>query len=969
MVKEQLIVSGIEIPLNGSLNPNLTYSIQDITKPDKRKATFSKSITLPGSKILNDLFGFIFEVNIDGTFNPNISASAKYLVDSQTILDGIIQLKEIELTDNEDIIYKVVLLGSIANVFNELGELELEDIQNLDDFNHQYNPTQQALTWATSYPFQGGTNPFAFGEGIIYPIVNYGMDNSLDSYSYYELYPAFFAKELFDRIFSDAGYTYNSNFLSTNNAFIKGIIPFNGLKFGQTAAVIANKKFTANTPVFSSSMIGKTGGASSYISFTDVSDPGGVHSGGVFTSPASGDYSFKNDLTLNVKFNPYNTTNTKKSNFYLKIEVVMLRQLTRYTSNSFYVSDDGFTYPATGGTYTTGATPTYPNSEYLEPLGSSSYQDRNFNPPNKVHTNCISMPLFTGRINQMQVIVTEVSKNTPGIPSTVKYYDTFGAGQYSEGTWDIFITDGSFSNDAVNTEYQFDDVVDMNSAVPQGIKQRDYVMSIINMFNLFVEQDTNNPNQYNIEPRDDFYNTNVNDWSKKLDVSKPLVMKPMGLLDAGKYTFTYKSDKDYYNKLYSDTYIDKIYGQREVVVDNDFLSNDNKQEIIFSPTPLVGQSSNDRVVSTIIKVDKDNQAQRTDSNIRYLIYDGLKPTSSLWLHETWETEYPYCGHLDDPFNPTFDVNFGLPHEIYYDDTFYPINLTDANLYNVYHRKQLEEVTDKDSKVVQGMFNLSVGDVANISFSEQYYFNRAYHRLLKIINYNPNNGNLTECHFLKLKTKGTYTPITTVVDGAKNTKIGTGDGSKELVPVKNLYQTKLASGNIYDAKLGTVSGEDNFVAQSVKNFSIVGDENKIGDGSQNITISGDNNIIASGVFDVTLINTDSVTVTESDVTYVNGRLAPGSAGSIVQTSSFIVGVFISKLGYEADTTSNDVNFRLPTAVGYEGIEISFKKVSNDSNVVTIAPPGTETVDNEDIIYIPTYNDLIVLYSNGTNWKIK
>ena len=54
MVREQLIINGVDVPLEGSLQPNLTYSIQDIKRLDKRKSTYSKTVTLPGSKIVND---------------------------------------------------------------------------------------------------------------------------------------------------------------------------------------------------------------------------------------------------------------------------------------------------------------------------------------------------------------------------------------------------------------------------------------------------------------------------------------------------------------------------------------------------------------------------------------------------------------------------------------------------------------------------------------------------------------------------------------------------------------------------------------------------------------------------------------------------------------------------------------------------------------------------------------------------
>jgi len=970
MVREQLFINGTEVEIKESLNPNLTFSIQDITKPDKRKATFSKSINLPGSKTINELFNFIFEINISGSFNPNLKATAKYLVDGEMVLDGFLQLKDIKYLDNSDISYEVVLLGSIANVFNELGELELTDIQDLDDFNHNYTDTQQALTWATSYPFQGGTNPYADGEGFIYPMINYGFDNSLDSYSYDEMYPAFFAKELFDRIFTDSGYTYSSTFLSSNDAFIKGIIPFNGLKFGQSSSTIANKEFTANTPSFDSSMVGQTGTNTSVLSFVDVSDPGGVHNAGIFTAPATGVYSFKSDTVFNAKFIPDPTAGeSTQANFYLKVEVILLKNSTAYASRSFFISTDRASIAA-AGSLTTNASPSYPDSEYLELTNTATYVDRNFSPPNKIHVSPMAVPMDSGDTAQLFVKVTEVVANPNLFYGTsyvgAKFYNSTNETVY-DGTWDLYVTTGNFANGVVNTEYGYNDVVDMQEAVPQDIKQRDYVMSIINMFNLFVEQDKDNPTQYNIEPRDTFYTAEVIDYSKKLDVSQDLVITPMGLLDAGRYKFTYKPDKDYYNELYTQTY-NKTYGEREITVNNDFIKNENKNEIIFSPTPLVGQTSNDRVVSTIIKTDSNNQAQRTDSNIRYLIYDGLKATASTWNHYgTQRTTYPYVGHFDDPFNPTFDVNFGLPQEIYYDDTFNTITLTDANLYNVYHRKQLEEVIDKDSKIVKGMFYLTPNDISNLSFRPQYWFNNAYHRLLKVVNYNPANVNLTECYFLKLEIKDSYTTVTQTATNAKNATIGSGSGSIEEMPVKNLYQNKINGSNSYDAKQGSVEGSDNYVGQSVKNFSIVGNDNNVGEDSENISISGNGNLIGSSLYNVTLINTNDVTVTESNVTYIDGKQTSG-AGSIVQKSTDFT-VDLSVLGYEIDTSASGVKATFPTAVGNDGNHITFKKVSTDGNNIELTSAVSETFDDNTSVYLTSYNDLVVVYSNGTNWKIR
>ena len=65
MIKEELYINGESVELIKSLNPNLTFNIADIAKPDTRKADHSKTIELPASKKLNKIFEHIFDLDTD----------------------------------------------------------------------------------------------------------------------------------------------------------------------------------------------------------------------------------------------------------------------------------------------------------------------------------------------------------------------------------------------------------------------------------------------------------------------------------------------------------------------------------------------------------------------------------------------------------------------------------------------------------------------------------------------------------------------------------------------------------------------------------------------------------------------------------------------------------------------------------------------------------------------------------------
>ena len=964
MVREQLIVNGVDIPLEGTLSPNLTYSIQDIKSLDKRKSTYSKTVTLPGSKVLNDLFNFIFEINIDGTFNPNLKADATYLVDSQTILDGFIQLKDIHFLDNSHIIYKCVLLGTTANFFTDLKEKELTDIQGLNDFEHSWNELEQRASWDTTIAYLGSTLPFQYGRGYVYPLLDYGVVTDLETYGATDLYPAFYVKELWDRIFADAGYTYTSNFLNSNidKRFKRGIVPFNGDKFGLSSAQIIDRTFTADTPSFDSSMIDISNSASSDVSFTDVTDSGNIHNAGIFTTPGTGTYNISASVDVTALYKP-TATETVQANVRTRIVISLINTTTGQTlgSNMMFIAPDYANIFGVGGTYATTTSPTPPNDNYANNVnfvsGAYNVQPRNYNPPNRLIVNLSDIPLFNG--DTIKVFVTAQNLTISRTPIYGQYYNSTSGNSYN-GLFDINIVNtGLFKANQVNSEYAYLDTLDMYGCLPRKIKQRDFVMSIVNMFNLFIEPNIDNPNNLRIEPRDDFYNANVLNWTGKLDVSQDLIYKPMALLDASRYIFSYKEDKDYYNQKYLESYED-IYGQREVIIDNDFLNKTNTNKIIFSPTPLVGQSSNDRVLSTIIKVDQYQQAQKTTSNIRYLIYDGLKDTATTWTHEgDLQLQYPYAGHFDDPFNPNVDVNFGLPFEIYYDNTYYPITVTNNGLYNEFHKKQIEEITDKDSKVVIGKFYLTPIDISTLSFRKQYFFNNAYHRLLKVNNYNPADINLTECHFLKLKNKDKYSATTVVINGGIANPIG-----DETVPLIGQYTSAPTDRNSYNTRTTTIQGTNNIVDRNAKNVDIIGDNNVVSSDTKNIVIqNGANNIIESNIENITLINTSNVTVTESNVTYINGEIR--GAGSVITISSNITAD--EKVAtYLCDTSAVTIVISLPTNPTV-GKVWNFKKITIP-NTLQIRVNAPSSIDDVLVLNITGYNQSYSLQFDGTKYKI-
>ena len=150
----------------------------------------------------------------------------------------------------------------------------------------------------------------------------------------------------------------------------------------------------------------------------------------------------------------------------------------------------------------------------------------------------------------------------------------------------VTITNQFFSDTVVNNLLGINNTIIMSNTLPDML-QKDFVVGLIRMFNLYIEPDKDDETLLNIEPRDTYYNSTQVDWSAKLATEKDLEIQPMALLNFKRILAQYKDDSDYYNKVYKQEYT-RNYGSYLADIDNDFVQGDYKIETNFAPTPLVG---------------------------------------------------------------------------------------------------------------------------------------------------------------------------------------------------------------------------------------------------------------------------------------------------------------------------------------------------------------------------------------------
>ena len=814
------LVTGENLPLTSDISYSLNFLIADIREPDKRSGNFSKTIEVPSSKIADTFFRFAFNIDAEDGYNPNLKVAASIYIDDIEQINGFIQLMSITNKDSY-ITYNVQIKGNVTNIFQEWADTLLENL-DLSAYDHTYDKATQIASW---------TAPV--GEGYVYPMIDYGVTNGL-TYDVNNFMPAIYVKQYIDSAFALAGYTYQSDFFNTD-FFQRLIIPYNSSSFRLTQSLIDLRIFegTRDSDITLADIIGNATEIIPYnAEITDVSNQFDVTTYKA-TILESGTYRFASVNNFEI--------NALTGNLNTDIPIQVNIKLNRGGSISTIASNVFHTIPTTSTSYS------LPTSIYT---------------PN---ITCLAGDIIYAEVRRVQTI--GVSTQTWGYDASYDNYITL-----------TILTDSIFYDSVINNTIIDGNFASMSSGIPSNIKIKDFFKWIINMFNLYIETDKIYSNVLYIEPRNDFYaNGTTIDWTDKLAIDRDIVITPMGELDAIEYRFQYKEDKDYFNAKYKASY-DESYGTYRKIIENDFLKNTKLTEVGFSPTPLTNIGGTDRILSQIITTNATGSISDMKAcNIRILYYGGTKTTLNSWTYTsalsgtTTETTYPYCGHVDEPLEPRFDLSFGVPFEIFYDTTYY----TNNNLYNVYYSDYINEISNQNSKIVTAYLNLTPRDIATLDFRNTFYIDKYHLRLNKIFDYNFVNEALTKCEFIRINKTNPFIPDKAIIIGGVDTTFLNGDNTPAVL------------GTIATASLfGNVVAHSNIVSNTIRGCVITGTDNFIGDGCENIILDNCTRCtIPSGSRNVSLTNCSDLTITQSDVTYVSNYIQDSS--SVILTADILI----------------------------------------------------------------------------------
>ena len=798
-----IVLSTGQLDVAENVSVPITFNIGDIRDLTSRKGTFSKTIVLEGTKNNHELLGHYYDVNIQaGTFNINTLTKCQVVQNGVPILDdALLQLVSVNKVQNnnsyeDEVNYTVLIKDSRAEFFTAITNANLTDL-DFSDLNHVFDSSAIVASFA---------HTVTDGYKYVMPW------SDLPDYTANDFKPGIYAKTYFDRIFAVAGFTYTWSELAAAH-FDKLLIPYNGDTNNQDyedfRVEATNTWTTTNVQA-----VGQN------VSFNEAIDSGWaevIDTQGVF-DPTTGEYS-----------SPFSTNTNAGEHYTYNLSIGGTIALVNSSGGNAVLDSSVAGASNEKNRYRVFARVSVAGSGNAIVYGQSSV----------IYSN--TTPLATGSttiLSFAETLPIPVSYNGSGVANGitagdiqildvgVEVYQTYNVAPFSNiptpnNRW--IAAGGGFTLVPVNIVLDLTTInmvilpsnniqvtgstLVMNQYVPVEVKQSDFVKAIFQMYNLYIEQDVDNPYNLILRHRDEYYDSGAEkDWSQKLAKDKAQELMFLPDVTNKKLKLTYAPDEDSPNVAYTQA-TGEIYGQIEYTFDNEYVKDVDTKELLFSPTP---------VYRTIFGAYVPNiSGQAPNVNIR-ILYDGGVGTCQPYdiidfgtTGQIGETDYPVIGHFNDPLYPTFDINFGTNDYYFYETE----TLTNNNLYNLYWRRTVNQINV--GKMLTAMFDLDEVDIQSLKLNDKIYIDNSWWNINKIQDYNANNNSLTKVELISVDTEIDLAPFKT---GAG---LPIGD-TITAVGLDSILRTRTANTNvIMPGADAMVMGRGNTVTAGTKGV-IVGD---------------------------------------------------------------------------------------------------------------------------------------------------
>ena len=340
----RVYLNGSEVDLYQDESVNLTLQFADIQNINAAAGSYSQTFRIPATQNNLNIVGQVASTSAVGV-NLKTRIPAELVDNTIPILRGFCQVKQVYLQKEKYADIELVFFGGAVDLKTAIGDGMLSDL-DLSSYNHTLNTLNIQNSWLSA------SSP---GPHVRYGLLDKGFNWSFpdnppwtptDGLYQTELTPFVRAKTLFDEIMDEAGFTYESTFLTatgTGNFSEIYLAAYNGAQQPISTTAYNNDARAGLDADFSTSTL-------SVLHLVDDAT-GGVDEGGNwsnvnyrYTAPHAGVY------TIEVTYSYDQEPHTGHVDMYVYRSGALLKTLDTSLSTGINLTDT-ITVTLTAGSY------------------------------------------------------------------------------------------------------------------------------------------------------------------------------------------------------------------------------------------------------------------------------------------------------------------------------------------------------------------------------------------------------------------------------------------------------------------------------------------------------------------------------------------------------------------------------------------------------------------------------------------
>jgi len=735
---------------DSELKVNSSFAeIQNITQ---KNSTYSSSFYVPGSKKNNDIFQHFFYLNSSFTdFDIRRKMDAVLTFNGYEIMTGYVRLNFVNV-ENREVIYNITFYNEVGNLLANIGDKLMRDL-DLNDMKHPYDAYEIAYESIKDPDLVSPTGTTAYETGKSYwflghfgyeyttgntlnvnatPKLNFSIlsggifsqgyfdDPATPLRSYY-LKPSVQFRELYTRIFDQAGYKVESEFFDTAY-FKRYYLPqaFNneGLYLLQ-GDDIKYQTIQSGDPI-----------NYQYITWHNVSP------------------SYTQNNLQRAKLTPTTQDN-----------------ISAHTISGDYI----FTLNATGIYTATLDLGMYNNERVADSINLSAVLDVYFH------------QILSGTTTGNTLFHPSTINISPGGQGNLSYQfswfaedgDKFALDFLQSGLGEAIITELNFNiiQGPKIVEGDFDYALEFPD---DKFKQIEFIQAVNNLFNLVVVPKVDEPTTLIVEPVIDFIGKGaVLDWTRKIDHNQPIQISPTTNVVNGVMNFNIEKDTDNGNEQFFNLN-NEVFGFKQVDLNTDYKESITNFGSVFGSSVdyvMQNQQFNYATLPIFYVLETEEAEGQVEQffrpfrtlprplfrgvnlpgrNIQDIIISGVSYGEVWYLDNTPIDVLP----LNNRFTTyPFGVS-GFSHYTNYNKNHY-YDITEAqfpsydDMETIYYQEYLDDLTDPDNRILDCSVYLTSEEIKDIQYNEKIFIDGNYYRINKIEGYDFNSEQPVRVQLVKL----------------------------------------------------------------------------------------------------------------------------------------------------------------------------------------------------------------------------